>query len=197
MTTHQAVTAELDPEVRQRFAERAQAEGLVDVAVTTMDSPVGVLLLAATRRGLVEIAFTRGGTDAALDELARKLSPRILESPGRLDGVRRQLDEYFIGHRIDFDLPLDRALMGPFARRVLGRTECIPYGSVSTYAEVARRIGAPRAARAVGNALAANPIPLIVPCHRVVRTGGALGGYGGGLDRKEWLLELESTHSAS
>ncbi|TMB89474.1 MAG: methylated-DNA--[protein]-cysteine S-methyltransferase [Chloroflexi bacterium] len=158
-----------------------------------MDSPVGSLLLAATARGLVEIAFTRNGTrvDDALDELARKVSPRILEAPARLDPVRSQLDEYFNGHRVDFDVRLDRSLMGPFARRVLGRTERIPYGSVSTYAQVARHIGAPRAARAVGNALAANPIPVIVPCHRVVRTGGALGGYGGGLDRKEWLLDLE------
>lgn len=183
----------LDSATRQRFQERAQAEGLVDVAFATMDSPVGSLLLAATARGLVEIAFTRNGTrvDDALDELARKVSPRILEAPARLDPVRSQLDEYFNGHRVDFDVRLDRSLMGPFARRVLGRTERIPYGSVSTYAQVARHIGAPRAARAVGNALAANPIPVIVPCHRVVRTGGALGGYGGGLDRKEWLLDLE------
>jgi len=183
----------LDSATRQRFQERAQAEGLVDVAFATMDSPVGTLLLAATARGLVEIAFTGNGTrvDDALDELARKVSPRILEAPARLDPVRSQLDEYFNGHRVDFDVRLDRSLMGPFARRVLGRTERIPYGSVSTYAQVARHIGAPRAARAVGNALAANPIPVIVPCHRVVRTGGALGGYGGGLDRKEWLLDLE------
>ena len=183
----------LDSATRQRFQERAQAAGLVDVAFATMDSPVGTLLLAATARGLVEIAFTGNGTrvDDALDELARKVSPRILEAPARLDPVRSQLDEYFTGHRVDFDVRLDRSLMGPFARRVLGRTERIPYGSVSTYAQVARHIGAPRAARAVGNALAANPIPVIVPCHRVVRTGGALGGYGGGLDRKEWLLDLE------
>ena len=183
----------LDSATRQRFQERAQAAGLVDVAFATMDSPVGTLLLAATARGLVEIAFTGNGTrvDDALDELARKVSPRILEAPARLDPVRSQLDEYFNGHRVDFDVRLDRSLMGPFARRVLGRTERIPYGSVSTYAQVARHIGAPRAARAVGNALAANPIPVIVPCHRVVRTGGALGGYGGGLDRKEWLLDLE------
>jgi len=187
----------LDSGVRQRFHERAQAEGLVDVAFTTMDSPVGSLLLAATARGLVEIAFTRNGAriDDALDELARNVSPRILEAPARLDPVRSQLDEYFNGRRVDFDVALDRSLMGPFARRVLARTERIPYGRVSTYAELARHIGAPRAARAVGNALAANPIPLIVPCHRVVRTGGALGGYGGGLDRKEWLLELEGARS--
>jgi methylated-DNA-[protein]-cysteine S-methyltransferase len=188
-------STELDGAVRQRFQQRAQAEGLLDVAFTTMDSPVGSLLLAATPRGLVEITFMRNGTriDDALDELARKLSPRVLEAPARLDPVRSQLDEYFNGRRINFEVALDRSLMAPFARRVLGRTERIPYGSVSTYAEVARRIGAPRAARAVGNALGANPIPLIVPCHRVVRTGGGLGGYGGGLDRKEWLLQLESS----
>jgi methylated-DNA-[protein]-cysteine S-methyltransferase len=188
--------AGLDAGVRRRFEERAQAEGLLDIAIATMDSPVGNLLLAATKRGLVEIAFAHDGFDAALDELARKLSPRILEAPARLEAARRQLDEYFTGRRVDFELPLDRALMGPFARRVRGRSERIPYGSVSSYAEVARNIGAPRAARAVGNALAANPIAVVVPCHRVLRTGGALGGYGGGLDRKEWLLDLESAHSA-
>ena len=184
-------------DVRERFAERAQAEGLIDIAFTTMDSPVGSLLLAASGRGLLEIAFTRNGTrvDDALDELARKVSPRILEAPARLDPVRRQLDEYFEGRRAAFDLALDRALMGDFARRVLGRTARIPYGEVSTYAQVASAIGAPRAARAVGNALGSNPIPVIVPCHRVLRTGGALGGYGGGLDRKQWLLELERTNS--
>ena len=181
--------------VRERFQQRAQEAGLLDIAFTSMDSPVGPLMLAATRRGLVEIAFARDGIAASLDELARKLSPRILEAPARLDPVRRQLDEYFTGRRTDFELPLDRALMGSFARRVLGRTSRIPYGSVSTYGEIARNIGTPRAARAVGNALGSNPIPVIVPCHRVLRTGGSLGGHGGGLDRKEWLLELEAAHS--
>src|SRR2546425_831703 len=123
--------AELDEGVRNRFEERARAEGLLDIAIATMDSPVGTLLLAATKRGLVGFAFTGDGVAAALEELAGKLSRRILESPPRLEAVRRQLDEYFTGHRVDFELPLDRTLMGPLARRVLGRTERIPYGSVS------------------------------------------------------------------
>ena len=181
----------LDRDVRRRFTERAEAAGLVDVAFTTMPSPVGDLLLAATRRGLVELAFLRGDLDSELATLAARLSPRLLEAPYRLEPVRRQLDEYFTRRRTAFELPLDRSLMGPFSKRVLGRTERIGYGHVATYGEVARHIGAPRAARAVGNALATNPIALVVPCHRVLRSGGALGGYGGGLDRKEWLLELE------
>jgi methylated-DNA-[protein]-cysteine S-methyltransferase len=186
----------LDAGVQRRLGERAEAEGLLDVAFTTLESPVGDLLLAATPRGLVELAFLRGDLGAALEQLARRVSPRLLEAPRRLEPVRRQLDEYFTRRRTAFDLALDRSLMGPFARRVLGRTERIGYGHVSTYSEVARNIGAPRAARAVGNALAANPIALVVPCHRVLRSGGALGGYGGGLDRKEWLLDLEGARAS-
>jgi methylated-DNA-[protein]-cysteine S-methyltransferase len=173
-----------------RLRDRAQIEGLVEIAYTTMDSPIGPLLLATTDEGLVTVAF--GGTeDDALVTLAARLSPRILEMPGRLDTVRRQLDAYFAGTRSDFDLKLDWSLVGPFGRQVLSRTAAIPYGEVATYSEVAREIKHPGAARAVGNALGANPIPVIVPCHRVVRTGGALGGYGGGLPRKEYLLDLE------
>jgi methylated-DNA-[protein]-cysteine S-methyltransferase len=178
-----------------RFAVRAAAEGLVEVAYATMDSPVGTLLVATTDAGVVRIGFA-GEVDDVLDDLARRVSPRVLRRPDRLDGARRELDEYFAGRRTEFEMPLDRTLIGPFGRRVLGRTSQIPYGQVAAYTEVARDIGAPRAARAVGNALGANPIPVVIPCHRVVRTGGALGGYGGGLPRKRALLELEGALSA-
>ena len=127
-------------------------------------------------------------------EVATNLSPRILEAPRRLDPVRRELDSYFSGRLRDFDLDLDWSLVGPFAQRVLRRKAArIPYGSVSSYGDVAHEIGSPRAARAVGNALGSNPIPVVVPCHRVVRTGGNIGGYGGGLPRKRWLLDLETS----
>jgi methylated-DNA-[protein]-cysteine S-methyltransferase len=178
------------PDVIAGFRRRAEADGLVEIAYTAMDSPIGPLLLAATEAGLVAVAF-KGKHDDTLNELATRLSPRILEAPGRLDAVRRELDAYFEGKLRDFSVPLDWSLVGTFSRRVLDRTANIPYGAISSYGEVARSIGRPRAARAVGNALGANPIPVIVPCHRVTRTGGALGGYGGGLDRKTYLLTLE------
>jgi methylated-DNA-[protein]-cysteine S-methyltransferase len=175
-----------------RFVERAQAQHLVDVAVTTMDSPIGTLLLMATPKGLVRIAFESENRDEVLGEVAQNLSPRILEAPRRLDPVRRELELYFEGTLHDFDVPLDWSLAGDFARRVLRRTSRIPYGSVASYGDVANGVGTPRGARAVGNALGSNPIPVVVPCHRVVRTGGAIGGYGGGLSRKRWLLALEA-----
>jgi methylated-DNA-[protein]-cysteine S-methyltransferase len=175
-----------------RFVERAQAKRLIDVAVTTMDSPIGTLLLMATPKGLVRIAFESENRDEVLGEVAEQLSPRILEAPRRLDPVRRELDKYFEGKLHDFDVPLDWSLTGEFARRVLRRTARIPYGSVASYGDVAVGVGTPRGARAVGNALGSNPIPVIVPCHRVVRTGGAIGGYGGGLTRKRFLLALEA-----
>ncbi len=182
----------VDHAVATRFLDRAEASGLVDVAVTTMDSPLGTLLLMATRRGLVRVAFESEDRDEVLVEVAERLSPRILEAPGRLDRVRRELDSYFSGGLREFDLDLDWSLAGPFARRVLRRTARIPYGSVASYGEVALGVGTPRGARAVGNALGSNPIPVVVPCHRVVRTGGAMGGYGGGVPRKRWLLDLET-----
>jgi methylated-DNA-[protein]-cysteine S-methyltransferase len=182
----------VDQAVATRFRDRAEASGLVDVAVTTMDSPIGTLLLMATRRGLVRVAFEDENRDEVLGEVASHLSPRILEAPRRLDPVRRELDAYFSGSLQEFDLDLDWSLVGPFARRVLRRTSRIPYGSVASYGQVALGVGTPRGARAVGNALGSNPIPVVVPCHRVVRTGGAMGGYGGGLPRKRWLLDLES-----
>ena len=180
------------PELDRLLAERAAAEDLLDVAYATLDSPLGPLVVAATPRGLVRVAYVGSKTDAeVLEQLARKVSPRVLEAPARLDDVRRELDEYFEGRRTDFDLPLDWALTRGFTSKVLQATARIEFGSTSTYAEVAGQAGSPRAVRAAGNALGANPFPVVVPCHRVLRTGGALGGYTGGLERKEYLLRLE------
>ena len=177
---------------RVDFAARARDEGLADVAYTVEPSPLGDLMLAITPRGLLKISYADiYPTDAALEDISERVSPRVLEDPAALDDVRRQLDEYFAGHRHQFDLPLDRVLMRGFGRRVLDRTARIPYGQVATYGEVARDIGSPRASRATGNALGANPIPIVVPCHRVIRSGGVIGNYGGGPERKIQLLELE------
>jgi methylated-DNA-[protein]-cysteine S-methyltransferase len=174
-----------------RLAERADAAGLIDVAYAPVDSPFGTLVAAATERGLVRLTFPEERTDAVLARLAARVSPRILEAPRRLDPVRRELEEYFAGKRRAFEVPVDWSLVGPFARRVLDVAAAIPYGSVLTYTEVAGRAGSPRGSRAAGNALGSNPIPIVVPCHRVLRLGGALGGYAGGLERKRRLLELE------
>jgi methylated-DNA-[protein]-cysteine S-methyltransferase len=171
------------------LTERAAAEGLLDVAYATVDSPLGQLLVAATPRGLVRLSY--GAEGEVLEDLADRLSPRILEAPSRLDEVRRELDEYFDGRRSEFDLPIDWSLTRGFTGKVLRATARIDFGKTSTYAEVAGRAGSPRAVRAAGNALGANPIPVVVPCHRVLRTGGALGGYTGGVERKEFLLRLE------
>jgi methylated-DNA-[protein]-cysteine S-methyltransferase len=179
-------------EAARRLVARAGEEGLVDVAYAVVDSPVGPLLAAGTRRGLVEIGF-RADTelDSMLEQLAGRISPRVLEAPDRLDPVRRELDEYFEGRRLKFDLPLDWSLSRGFTQRVLRATAKVPYGRVSTYREMAAKAGNEKAVRAAGNALGANPIPIVVPCHRILRTGGALGGYGGGPERKEFLLRLE------
>jgi methylated-DNA-[protein]-cysteine S-methyltransferase len=171
---------------------RAGAEGLLDVAYADVDSPVGPLLAAATPEGLVRLAYAENDRDAVLTDLAARVSPRVLEAPARLDPVRRELDEYFAGRRHAFDLPVDLSLVrGPFGRRVLEATAAIPFGSVLTYTEVAGRAGSPRGSRAAGNALGANPVPIVVPCHRIVAAGGALGGYTGGVERKRALLALE------
>jgi methylated-DNA-[protein]-cysteine S-methyltransferase len=176
----------------RRFAEHAAHEGLVDVAYTCIDSPVGAVLVAATHRGLVRIAFGDFfDADKVIDDLSRRISPRVLEVPAYFDAVRRELDEYFQGRRTSFDLPLDWQLTRGFGRQVLRKTAEIPYGDVSTYSMVAAAAGSPRAYRAAGNALGSNPIPIVVPCHRVLHSGGGLGGYGGGLERKEFLLRLE------
>jgi methylated-DNA-[protein]-cysteine S-methyltransferase len=174
-----------------RLEERAAREELLDVAYTTIDSPFGPLLAARTPRGLVRLAFPEESADAVLERLSRRLSPRILRAPGRFDEIARELDEYFAGNRRAFESDLDWSLIGPFGQRVLSVTAAIPYGGVLTYAQVAGEAGSPRGSRAAGNALGSNPIPIVIPCHRVLRTGGNLGGYGGGLDRKRWLLELE------
>jgi len=173
------------------FVERADREGLIDVAYTTVDAPVGELLVAGTSRGLVRVAFGGIPHEKVLLELAEDVSPRLIEAPARLDSIRRQLDEYFEGRRTRFEVGLDWRLTHGFARRVLKHTARIPYGDVSTYKSMAAAAGSPRGARAAGNALGANPIPIVVPCHRVLHSGGGLGGYGGGLDRKALLLELE------
>lgn len=175
----------------RRVSRRASAEGLADVSYAPVDSPFGTLHAAVTNRGLVRIAFPEESVDSVLERLSQRLSPRIVEAPAALDSVRRELDEYFAGRRHDFDVPLDWTLIGPFGRRVLHATAEIPYGGVLSYAEVAAEAGSPRGSRAAGNALGSNPIPIVIPCHRVLRSGGALGGYGGGLDRKRMLLELE------
>jgi methylated-DNA-[protein]-cysteine S-methyltransferase len=175
----------------ERLTRRIGAEGLADVSYSTVESPFGALLLAATKRGLVRLAFPEESLDGMLERLARRISPRIVEARAPLDSVRRELDEYFEGQRRAFDVALDWTLVAPFARRVLRVTSHIPYGGVLSYAEVAADAGSPRGFRAAGNALGANPIPIVVPCHRVLRSGGALGGYGGGLERKRFLLELE------
>jgi methylated-DNA-[protein]-cysteine S-methyltransferase len=180
------------PGLDARLAERAAAEGLLDVAYATVDSPLGPLVAAATPRGLVRLAYVRSGEqDDVLEDLSRRLSPRILEAPARLDVARRELEEYFDGRRTTFDVPIDWALTRGFTTDVLRQTARIGFGHTSTYAEVASRAGSPRAVRAAGNALGANPLPVVVPCHRVLRTGGGLGGYTGGLHRKEFLLRLE------
>ncbi|MEA2431702.1 MAG: methylated-DNA-[protein]-cysteine S-methyltransferase, partial [Thermoleophilaceae bacterium] len=165
---------------------------LADVAYAHADSPLGPLLLASTPRGLACVSYSQfRDEDETLERLAARLSPRVIEAPARLDDIRRQLDDYFAGRRHSFEIPIDWGLVGDFGRRVLGRTAAIPYGSVATYGDVARAIGSPRAARATGNALGANPMPIVVPCHRVVASGGKLGGYTGGIERKQLLLTLE------
>lgn len=171
--------------------ERAAAEGLLDVAYTSTDSPFGTLLLAKTRKGLVRVGLPNQDQDELLVDLAQRVSPRVLEAPAELDEVRRELDLYFEGKLDRFDLPLDWQLSGGFRQRVLQAINRIPYGQTRSYTEMARKAGNERAVRAAGTACGSNPIPLVVPCHRVLRTGGALGGYGGGLPMKQGLLELE------
>lgn len=175
----------------------AARAGLLDVAYTTVDSPVGPLLLAMTERGLVRLAYLgEGDRDLVLEELAARVSPRMLEAPSKLDEPRRELDQYFAGARKDFEFPIDWSLSRGFGLRVLRATARIPFGSVSTYKEVAAGAGSPRGYRAAGNALGANPLPIVVPCHRVLHAGGGLGGYTGGLERKQLLLGLEGVVAA-
>jgi len=175
-------------------SKAAAAAGLLDVAYATLDSPVGTLLVAVTPRGLVRLAYLDAGEEEAsvLEQLATTVSPRVLAAPRKLDEPRRELDQYFAGRRRQFELPLDWQLTRGFGRKVLEATARIPYGATATYKQVATEAGNARAYRAAGNALGSNPIPIIVPCHRILHSGGGLGGYTGGLERKRVLLGVES-----
>ncbi len=176
---------------RAALSRRASEEGLLDVAHATYDSPLGPLTIVVTDRGLVRLSYPHEAVDVQMQEIADRISPRILAAPARTDPVRRQLDEYFAAERRGFDVPIDWRLVRGFAGNVLRATARIPFGEVSTYRDVAARAGSPNAYRAAGNALGSNPIPIVVPCHRVLHAGGGLGGYTGGLDRKRYLLQLE------
>ena len=177
--------------LRAGLAKRAAEEGILDLAYCEIESPVGNLLAVATDAGLVQLGYPLQPRDEMLESLAERISPRLLEAPARLDPVRRELDEYFAGRRREFDLPLDWQLTGGFTRKVLRETARIPFGETRSYMQMAASAGSPRAHRAAGSALGANPIPIVVPCHRVLRSGGGLGGYGGGLEVKRELLRLE------
>ena len=178
--------------LRDRLGLAAEAEGLLDVAYTTVDSPVGALLLAATPRGLVRVAYDVEDHDRVLDTLSHRISPRVLRAPRRLDAAARELDEYFGGRRRVFDLPLDLSLSAGFRQLVQRHLPEITYGQTRTYGQVAELVGNPRAVRAVGTACATNPLPVVVPCHRVLRADGAVGGYIGGTGAKKALLRLEA-----
>jgi len=175
-----------------RIGDAADAAGLVDIAYGTVDTPIGALLVAVSRRGVTRVAFEEEIGDTVI-ELSDDTTMRVLRSARGTDEVRRQLEEYFGGRRHEFDVSVDWSELHGFTRKVLRETARIPFGSVLTYREVAGRAGNSRAMRAAGNALHANPVPIVVPCHRVIRTGGGLGGYGGRLDRKEALLRMEGS----
>jgi methylated-DNA-[protein]-cysteine S-methyltransferase len=175
----------------QRLADRAAAEGLLDIAYTTTDSPFGPLLLATTKRGLVRVGLPNQDAEDLLADLAARISPRVLESPAQLDEPRRKLDLYFEGRLQTFGLSFDWQLTDGFRGRVQRAIAKIPYGQTRSYTEMAGRAGNERAVRAAGTACGSNPLPIVVPCHRVLRSGGGLGGYGGGLPMKEALLKLE------
>ena len=177
--------------LREAIARRAADDGLLDVAHGTYDSPLGPLTVFVTRRGLVRLSYADEPLERQLDELAAFVSPRVLEAPERTDEVRGQLDAYFAGTRRAFDVPIDWRLLRGFRGDVLRATARIPFGAVSSYRAIAAAAGSPKAYRAAGNALGSNPVPIIVPCHRVLHAGGGLGGYTGGLDRKRFLLRLE------
>jgi methylated-DNA-[protein]-cysteine S-methyltransferase len=187
---------EQDPDamarLRTELAARARREGILDVAYRTLDTPAGELLLAGTEQGLVKVAYAVQDHQAVLQQLADLVSPRVLRAPARLDEAARQVEEYFAGRRKRFELPLDWRLSKGFRREVLARLPEIGYGHTASYAQVAVAAGSPRAVRAVGTACATNPLPVIVPCHRVVRSDGSPGRYAGGADAKLTLLALES-----
>lgn len=179
-------------DLHARLTRSAAGQGLLDISYRSVDSPVGSLLLAATDRGLVRVAYEREGHQSVLETLAERISPRILEAPARLEEAARELGEYFTGRRTRFDLPLDYRLSAGFRRTVLAHLPDIAYGHTATYSMVADLAGSPRAVRAVGTACATNPLPVVVPCHRVIRSDGTAGGYVGGSDAKLTLLNLES-----
>lgn len=178
-------------DLHTRLAALASEQGLLDVAYRKIDTPIGPLLLAATEKGLVRVAFERENFDTVLESLAQKISPRVLETPRRLDAVAAEIDEYFNGKRHAFDVPLDYAMSSGFRQIVQRYLPHIGYGHTQSYKEVAELVGSPKAVRAVGTACATNPLPVVVPCHRVLRADGSLGGYIGGLDAKTALLTLE------
>lgn len=186
------VTAEHLARLHAALVERATTDGLLDVAYRTVDSPVGPLLLARTPVGVVRVAFAVQDHDAVLQDLAVRVSPRVLEAPGVLDDVARELDEYFAGRRVGFDVPVDLRLAAGFRRSVVEHLPDIPYGRTASYAQIAAAAGSPRAVRAVGTACALNPVPLVVPCHRVVRSDGTPGRYAGGDVAKQTLIALEA-----
>jgi methylated-DNA-[protein]-cysteine S-methyltransferase len=203
MTIHRSPTdgifaaiPELDEDAQRALHARLVADAreadLLDVAYRTVDSPVGKLLLAATEQGLVRVAYAREDHDAVLAHLAANISPRVLRAPVRLETAARELDEYFTGHRVEFDLPIDLRLAGGFRRTVLSHLTDIAYGSTASYAAIAAAAGNPKAVRAVGTACATNPMPVVLPCHRVVRSDGTIGQYVGGTEAKRALLTLES-----
>ncbi|HEU5266351.1 MAG TPA: methylated-DNA--[protein]-cysteine S-methyltransferase, partial [Jatrophihabitans sp.] len=175
-----------------RLEDDAAREGLLEVGYRTVDTPVGNLMLAATPRGLVRIAYASEGHDGVLQTLAERISPRVLHAPRRLDPVARELDEYFAGQRRSFDLPLDWRLSAGFRRAVLTRLPTIDYGHTASYGTIAALAGNPKAVRAVGTACATNPLPVVVPCHRVIRADGSIGRYLGGPAAKQTLLDLEA-----
>lgn len=173
------------------LAARAAAEGLLDVAYRELDTSIGTLLIAATKKGVVRLAFSVEGHDHVLAELTDQISPRVLHAPARLDRAAREVEQYLDGTRRSFDLPLDLALARGFRRTVLHHLQAVEYGTSTSYAALAEAAGSPRAVRAVGTACARNPLPLLIPCHRVLRSDGSLGGYRGGPEVKALLLQLE------
>jgi methylated-DNA-[protein]-cysteine S-methyltransferase len=190
LTSYPVAAADL-ARLHERLAAAAARDGLLDVAYTTIDTPVGPLLLAATDKGLVRVAYASQDHDLVLADLAKRVSPRVLRAPGRLSVAARELDEYFAGRRTAFDLPLDLALSSGFRRIVQQHLPDIAYGHTQSYKQVAEIVGNPRAVRAVGTACATNPLPVVVPCHRVLRSDGTLSGYAGGPAAKATLLALE------
>jgi methylated-DNA-[protein]-cysteine S-methyltransferase len=178
--------------LHSRLESAASDAGLLDVAYRTLDTPIGRLLLAATEQGLVRVAFAHEDSDWVLEELSRAISPRVLRAPGRLDEAAREIEEYFARRRREFELSVDLRLSKGFRRQLLARLQTISYGTTASYGALAAAVGHPGAARAVGSACATNPVPIVVPCHRVVRSDGTPGQYGGGADVKVALLEMEA-----